>query len=136
MLGATPTEPTDKFTPQPFQVDVSENLASVFAKARRIASGNDPDFHFGEKRVAILTPGRAILSVPAAPKDQVPAEVLAGINRWLGPNSRKVAVISYTKLEALMDKDRGEIKCIPFLPKLCLLAAAGHNVVVFEGHTS
>ena len=129
------SEPTDKFTPRRLDIDVPDYLASVFADARRVASGSHPQ-SLGEKRVAILTPGRAILSVPAVPKDQLQPEVLAGTNKWLGPDSRDIAVVAYTKLEALMDKDHGEIKCIPFLPKLCMLAAAGHNVVVFEGHSS
>jgi hypothetical protein len=135
MAVVNSSEPTDKFTPRLLDVDVPENLASVFTDARRIASGVHPQ-SLGETRVAILTPGRAIVSVPAIPRDQLSQEIRDGTNKWLGPKIREIAVVSYTKLEALMDEDHGKLKCIPFLPKLCILAAAGHHVVVFEGHPS
>jgi len=130
-----PSEPTNKFTPRLLDVDVPDNLAAVFADARRLASGDHPQ-SLGEKHVVILTPGRAMVSVPALPRETLLPDVLAGVKKWLGPECRDIAVVSYTKLEALMDEDHGKVKCIPFLPKLCILAAAGNNVVVFEGHPS
>jgi hypothetical protein len=130
-----PSGPADKFTPRPLDVDVPDNLASVFVDARRLASGEHPH-SLGEKHVVILTPGRAMISIPALPKEALSPDLLAGTKKWLGPESRDITVVSYTKLEALMDEDHGKIKCVPFLPKLCILAAAGHNVVVFEGHPS
>jgi len=135
MAARDPPEPIDKFTPHLLHVDVPENLAYVFAHARRIASGEDPDFRPGEKHVAILTPGRAIVSIPAVPKDLVLPATLSEVKTWLG-SSLDIAVVSYTEFEALMDKDQGKLKCIPFLPRLGILAAAGYNVVVFEGHPS
>lgn len=130
-----PTGPTDKFTPRLLDVDVPDNLAFMFADARRLASGDHPQ-SLGEKHVVILTPGRAMVSVPALPRETLLPDVLAGAKKWLGPECRDIAVVSYTKLEALMDEDHGKVKCIPFLPRLCMLAAAGNNVVVFEGHPS
>lgn len=127
---------TDKFTPRLLEVDVPDNLISVFAKARRIAAGLEPGFHLGEKHVVILTPGRTIISIPAPPKDLISPALLAGMKTWLGSDSRNFAVVAYTNFEALMDEDNGKLKCIPFIPRLCILAGAGHNVVVFEGHPS
>ena len=130
MAARDPPEPIDKFTPHLLHVDVPENLAYVFAHARRIASGEDPDFRPGEKHVAILTPGRAIVSIPAVPKDLVLPATLSEVKTWLG-SSLDIAVVSYTEFEALMDKDQGKLKCIPFLPRLGILAAAGYNAVSY-----
>lgn len=135
MAVREPSEPTDKFTPQLLNDDVPNDLLSVFARARRIASGEDPDFQLGERCVAIVTPGRLIVPIPVLPKDQLPPALPADMKAWLGSRP-DIVVVSYTKLEALMDEEHGSLKCIPFLPMLCILGAAGHNVVVFEGHPS
>jgi hypothetical protein len=128
--------PDNKFTPRLLDVDVPDNLAGVFANARRISSGTHPDFLSSEKRVAILTPGRAIITIPALPKEQVLPKTLSAVEAFLGSKSRDIIVISWTRLDALMEDERGKLQCIPFLPQLCTFAAAGHTVVVFEGHPS
>jgi hypothetical protein len=140
MAGPDSSEPTGIFTPRLLEADVPENLASVFAQARRIASGDDPLFPSGQKRVAIVTPGRAIVSIPAPPEDLVTAKTLRALKTLFGPVNRDIAIISYTKLDSLMGGDHGRFTaesaqaCIPSLPRLMMLAAAGHKLVVFEGH--
>jgi len=76
------------------------NLAAMFADARRLASGDHPQ-SLGQKHVVILT------------RETLGPDLLAGTKKWLGPECRDIAVVSYTKLEALMDEDHGKIKCIP-----------------------
>jgi hypothetical protein len=125
------SETTDKFAPQMLGVEVPDDLASLFARARSMASGEDPNFHPGEKGVVIITPGRSFVSMPPLPKESLSA----GLEKWPGPDS-DVAVISYTRLDALMDPENGRLKCIPFLPRLMMMAAGVHSVVVFEGHPS
>jgi hypothetical protein len=129
------SEPTDKFAPRMLDVEVPDDLASLFARARGIASGEDPNFHPGEKGVVILTPGRAFASMPPLPKEGPPQDLSTGSEKWPSPNA-DIAVISYTRLDALMDPDNGKLKCVPFLPRLMTMAARVHSVVVFEGHPS
>lgn len=125
---------TDKFTPCRLDADAPDNLEAIFARARRIAAGEDAELNPGERRVVIVTPGRAFVTIPPVPQNLMRAETLAGLNKWLGHASRNIAVIGYTSLPGLTDQDQGKLKCIPFLPQLMMMTAAGHNIVVFEGH--
>jgi hypothetical protein len=86
--------------------------------------------------VAIVTPGRLVMFTPALQSGAAAGLALVGVGQIL--RSRvpvDVAVISYTKLEAL-NADEEKTKCIPFLGHLMAFAHSGHRVVVFEGHPS
>jgi hypothetical protein len=116
---------SDLFEPHMPDVDRPPDLAAVFTTAR--AAGDSPEVH-------IVTPGRMIMRIPA-PRG-MPDSALAGARELLKSAAPlDVAVISYTRLEAIM-ADENRTKCIPFLGHLLGFAAAGHRVVVFEGHPS
>jgi hypothetical protein len=111
-------------------VDRPADVAEVFAKARQAVA--DPV----QRRVAIVTPGRMIMFVPAPDKAPEGEGSLAGIKDLLKSTSPlAITAISYTKLEALM-ADETHTKCIPFLGHLLAMAFLGHHVIVFEGHHS
>jgi hypothetical protein len=109
-------------------VDRPADLAEVFAKARQMVA--DP----AQPRVAIVTPGRMVMLVPAPRKP--PQTGLAGIKALLKSDSPlAITAVSYTKLDAMM-ADEEKTKCIPFLGHLLAMAFLGHKVIVFEGHRS
>lgn len=115
-------------------VDVVSDLAAVFAKAR---SEEDAARGAGQCQVAIINPGRMIMFMPGPSLGSVPEDsALASRRALLGSDAPlDITVISYTKLEALME-DKERTKCIPFLGHLISFAYCGHRVVVFEGHPS
>ena len=76
-------------------VDRPADVAEVFAKARQAVA--DPV----QRRVAIVTPGRMIMFVPAPDKAPEGEGSLAGIKDLLKSTSPlAITAISYTKLES------------------------------------
>jgi hypothetical protein len=106
----------------------AQDLTPVFAEARRLAAGS----------VVVVTPGRLLMPVPAAPADALTDAERRKQKEMLGSGlALRICVVAHTDLRGLIAEDgMGKLKCIPFLASLCIFAAAGHNVVVFEGHPS
>ncbi len=121
------------------EVDVPRDLDARFARARRIASGdevvaNPHDRVEGQRHLVIVTPGRMCMMNPCPRPGTMQASVVAAIEQ-LAPSSKPltIAVIALTELRSL----RASLaKAIPFVGYLLGLAYVGHTVVVFEGHAS
>ncbi|HTD44010.1 MAG TPA: hypothetical protein VK687_07505 [Bryobacteraceae bacterium] len=121
-------EPPNLFEPHMPEVDVPPDLQGVFTKARiEIASGD-------ERRIGIVTPGRMVMLQPAPPPGSIPKEFVAQVSQLL-PSAKplNITFVGHTQLEALM---QDKAKCIPQLGQLLGFAYLGHNVIVFEGHSS
>ena len=133
--GATPAD----FTPRMPEVDVPPDLDARFARARRIASGdevvpNRGGRGEGQRHLVIVTPGRMCMMYPCPQPGSMQAGTVAAIER-LAPSSKPltIAVIALTELRAV----RASLaKAIPFVGYLLGLAYVRHTVVVFEGHAS
>jgi len=127
------------FSPRMPEVDVPPDLEDRFARARRIASGDEsvPDPSSppqGQRRLVIVTPGRMCMVHKCPPPGSMQASAVAAIEK-IAPSSKPlgIAVIAFTELRAL----RASLaKAIPFAGYLLGLAYVGHAVVVFEGHPS
>ncbi len=122
------------------KVDLDRDIDVCFAQARQLSAGaiDVPDEAPGQRRVAVITPGRLIMSIPCPPPDAVSEEMLAGIRRIVPQEpKRAIAVVAYNEL-ALQDARTAEEmnSRIPFLGYLMGMAFDGHTVVVFEGHPS
>lgn len=136
-------EPGDIFEPHMPGVDVLSDMDAFFADIRHGLETADVESASGDGRlipgqrgVAIVTPGRSALFIPAPPPGSMSRKNVESAKRGLRANKiLKISVISYTKLEAVME-DKEKTKCIPFLGHLISFAYLGHNVVVFEGHPS
>lgn len=121
-------EPSNPFEPQMPGVDVLPDMQALFVKARNeIASGD-------ERRVGIVTPGRMIMLQSAPRPGSIPKEFVAQVSQLL-PSTKplNITFVGYTQLEALM---QDKAKCIPQFGQLLGFAYLGHNVLVFEGHSS
>jgi hypothetical protein len=124
-------------------VDVLSDMDAFFTNVRRmVETGDMPEgsrLQKGQRCLAIITPGRMISFIPALPPNSVSPDTIEKTRNLSplagGKQSLNISVISYTKLEALM-QDRDKTKCIPFLGFLISFAYLGHNVIVFEGHPS
>lgn len=124
----------DLFAPRMPEVDFPVHLEEVFAKARRVGSGELAPPNSTGRHLAIVTPGRMVMMHPCpAPGTMSPTAVESVEKILSSENKRKVAVIAFTELEAL----RADLKkAIPFFGLLTGLAYIGHSVWVFEGHSS
>jgi len=128
-------EVKDLFTPHPPEVDIRPDIESVFSKARAAAdeSREDEDGLF-HRQVIIVTPGRLLISKVCPLPSEIPADELFRLTSLIPPQPQKnISVISYTYLEALK---KDILQTIPFFGFLLGFAAIGHNVWVFEGHSS
>jgi hypothetical protein len=129
--------PADIYEPHMPGVDVLSNIGELFEAARRALEGEGEPIENlveGQRAVAIVTPGRMIVYQPCPPPGSMEDERIREMRRLMPPQEeRKVAVVSYTMLDALM-QDETKTKCIPFLGILMAYAYVGYNVVVFEGH--
>ena len=124
------------FEPYMPAVDVPADIGAVFEKARTAVANAGPQqgLASGQRCLGIVTPGRMVMIVPAPKPGSVPDQFVAQVKALL-PASRplNVTAISFTSLEPLR-KDLA--KCIPMLGQLLAFAYVGHNVLVFEGHSS
>ncbi len=128
-------EMKDLFTPHAPEVDIRSDIESVFSKARATADETREDeeglFH---RQVIIVTPGRLLISKICPLPSEIPPEELSRLTSLIPPQPPKnIAVISYTYLDALK---KNILKAIPFFGFLLGWSAIGHNVWVFEGHSS
>ncbi len=116
-------------------VDLSRDVASVFAAARHASSGETvrPDAP-DRRQVVLVTPSRVTMlhSCPA-PGSLSPLELAAAEGIAPVATPRNVAVITYTELDPMSS----EIStAIPFFDLLKKLGYLGHAVWIFEGHVS
>src|SRR5262249_47374505 len=130
---AEPSAAQADFTPRMPEVDVPPDLAARFARARRIASGDEVVANprgrvEGQRHLVIVTPGRMCMMHPCPRPGSMQAGAVAAIEQ-LAPSSKPltIAVIALTELRAL----RASLaRAIPFVGYLLGLAYAGHTVVV------
>jgi hypothetical protein len=142
-------EPEDIFQPHMPGVELLSDMDEVFRQARRLSAtgeypvgveGLAPEAAAevlkleGQHSVAIVTPGRALMPVPAPKLSSVPQSSAEAMRKMLSPDPpQNISVVSYTYVKALVED---KSKAVPFLGILVGLAAIGHTVVVFEGHSS
>ena len=125
----------DPFKPYMPEVDISSN-STVFASARTdiARAGTKERLAPGQRCIGIMTPGRLLMFVGAPIPGTVPAEFVAQVKALLpAEKPLNITAISFTALDSLM---RDKAKCIPMLGQLLGFAYVGHNVLVFEGHSS
>lgn len=106
----------------------SSAIERVFAAIRERAA---------ERQLVILRPDGKPLAVPAPPRESVPPEQLAGVDRIL-PSSvpRRVAVIGDTAWSVAAQPNlREAASAIPFFGLLMGLSVAGHAVWIFDAAT-
>jgi len=130
MVSAVPRMP---------DVDVPSDVEERFAKAWRVASGTEVPAPFAgaaisQRYIVVMTPGRTLMIQPCPRPNSMPPEHVQAIEKIAPAGSPlKIAVIAFTQLDSLMEKEQ---KAIPFLGYLLGLSYLGHTVVVFEGHPS
>lgn len=127
-------------TPYMPQVDPVADFAGCIAKARELSSRatDVPGQDKGQRRVALITPGRLIMAIPCPPAGAVTNEMLVGI-RNIVPDEPKLAVTVIAFNDIVKHNALNPVQInslIPFLGYLAGMAYDGHNVVVFEGHPS
>ncbi len=127
----------DIFTPHMPGVDLFSDMDAIFNEARRALLTGDRSSEkneSGQRAIAIVTPGRLTMFVQCPPPGSMLSKDVAPMTKLMPPETPlNISVVSYTFLEALMsDKPR----CLPFLGYLVAWGYIGHNVVVFEGHSS
>ena len=124
------------FEPHMPEVDFRPDLQRVFADARQTvaAAGAKQGLGPGQRCLGMMTPGRLVMIVPAPKPGTVPAQFVAQVKALLASEKPlNITAVAFTELEPLM-KDKA--KSIPMLGQLLGFAYLGHNVVVFEGHSS
>lgn len=147
-------EPDDKFEPHMPGVDVLSDMDGFFEMARSLsdAEGYEKKLQdietakfvhkdsslerppVGQRYVVFVTPGRAIMPLPAAKPNSVSKEKLKPMRDILQTDRPlKITAISYTRLDAYLE-DKTKTKCVPFLGFLLAFAYLGHDVLLFEGH--
>lgn len=121
------------------EVDVPSDLEARFAKAWRVASGQETPAPLAgavisQRYIVIMTPGRTLMIQPCPRPNSMSPQHVQAIEKIAPAGSPlNIAVIAFTQLDALMEKEQ---KAIPFLGYLLGLSYVGHTVVVFEGHPS
>ena len=127
-------------TPYMPQVDPVADFVGCFAKARELSSGatDVPGQDKGQRRVALITPGRLIMPIACPPAGAVTSEMLSSIRRIVPQEPQQaITVIAFNDIVKQNALNPGQINAlIPFLGYLLGMAYDGHNVVVFEGHPS
>lgn len=115
------------------KVDTHQDLCVVFSKARELSAGSETG-----RSVAIVTPGRLIMSVACPPANAVSPQMLEGVRRIVPENPKQqITVIANNNVVAANAYTAREANTlIPFLGYLTGMAFDGHTVVVFEGHPS
>lgn len=117
------------------EVDIREGLKPIFDKAKKLAEEEiELDDGSRLRQVVIISPGRLLLKKESYPPDTLPSENRSVLEELIpSEKSLKIAVITYTYLDALRENVR---KAIPFFDYLLGFACIGHTVWVFEGHSS
>jgi len=142
-------EPSDIFEPHMPGVELLSDMDAVFNQSRRTAAtgeysaepGEYPaevvaelEKYKGQRSVAIVTPGRLVMYVPAPEPGSVGEASEAAVRKLMPPDPPlSITVVSYTYVKALIED---KTRAIPFLGFLLGFTSIGHTVVVFEGHPS
>jgi len=127
-------------TPHMPAVDEGRDFAACLAQARQVSAGAVvvPNWEFGRRCVAIVTPGRLIVPVPCPAADAVTPAMLAAIRKIVPAEPKlTVSAVAFTAVPGrgpLSPAQAGAF--IPFVGYLLGLAFDGHTVVAFEGHPS
>jgi len=135
-LKPVPEDLSHLFQPRMPAVDIRPGMRVVFADARARVANPDPKVGLapGQRCLGILTPGRMTMFVPAPKPGTVPPEFVQQVEQRLPAEPRlNVTAIAFTELQPLM---QDMARCIPHLGQLLGFAYVGHNVIVFEGHSS
>ena len=152
-------QPEDIFEPNMPGVDLLSDMDGFFMQVRKLLEAKNIDEYIQSaglslldhphnagkenpeevRYVAVITPGRIISLAPGFPVSHPNAKLekeLASVESLLPSETPlQITAISYTKLEAF-EKDTTWTQCIPFFGYLLAFASLGHNVIVFEGHSS
>jgi hypothetical protein len=128
---------------------VRTQQAATFQLARRIAVKGKVLCPGGvtERCVALVTPGRLIIPIPCLPGDTYDPDLVAALGRMVSDQkAQTISVIAFNDLpKQILPADQLEWQgitsklidtMIPFLGLLMCMTNFGHNVVVFEGHSS
>jgi hypothetical protein len=120
-------------------VDTPSDIEDRFKKAWRLAS-EGPEIAAltaapsGQRIIVIVTPGRMMMVQPCPRPGSMAANNIQAIEKIAPPRKpSNIAVIAYTELDAVT---RDISRAIPFLGYVLGLSYIGHNVIVFEGHSS
>ncbi len=125
------------FDPHMPHVEIVPDIAERFAEARRAVvggieplPGHDPD----QRYVVLVTPGRMLMEQPCPKAGTVPPEMLTDIEAMVPPQpALNISVIALNEIPAILSDAQ---QTIPFFGYLLGLCYIGHNVLVFEGHSS
>lgn len=122
------------------EVEVDCDIAECFRQARQMSAGvvTGPGEVAGERRVALITPGRLVMSIPCPRAGSVTEEMLAAVRGIIpGQPKQAITVIAFNDVVAQGALNIGQVNSlIPFLGYLMGMAFDGHTVVVFEGHAA
>src|SRR5260221_1680085 len=116
------------------EVDTPPNLEEIFAKARRVGTGQLAPPTSKCRHTAVVTPGRMVMMHPCPEPGAMSPTAVESVEKLVSSSiKRQVAVIAYTELTALRED---LMKTIPFFGLLTGMTYIGHSVWVFEGHSS
>jgi hypothetical protein len=127
---------------------VREQQDATFQLARRIATKGKVLRPGGltERCVALVTPGRLIIPIPCPPGGTYDPDLVATLRRMVSDQeAQTISVIAFNDLSKPIPADHLESQgitaqlidtMIPSLGLLTCMSSFGHNVVVFEGHSS
>jgi len=122
------------------EVETACDIAACFAEARKMSEGeiNAPGETSGERRVALITPGRLIMSIPCPSPSAVSEAMIEGVRRIVPPQPKQaITVIAFNDAVTHGALNIQQLNAlVPFLGYLMGMAFDGHTVVVFEGHPS
>jgi len=131
-----PIPPIDPalFQPRMPEVDTPPNLEEIFAKARKVGTGELSPTNSKGRHTAVVTPGRMVMMHPCPEPGTMSPTAVESVEKLLpSTTKRQIAVIAYTDLRAM----RADLmKTIPFYGMLTGMAYIGHSVWIFEGHPS
>jgi hypothetical protein len=124
------------------EVDVRQDIARYFARARELVSAHEPGDHPDQRYVVLITPGRLLLPLACPKPGSIAPEMVQSVAR-LAPAvpPRQISVIAFTELfPAQVAQGPGSVanvaRLIPFLGYILGLGYIGHTVTIFEGHPS
>lgn len=135
--------PNHKVQMPEVEVYPSDKMREIFANARSLCSVKSGFLGLGtpERQVSLITPGRMIAQIPCPKQGSMNKDAVKSTEAILPAKPQKeVVAIAYTELKALMNGSVIDAQTvsnvIPFLGFLLGFSYIGHNVVIFEGHSS
>jgi hypothetical protein len=125
------------FDPHMPEVEVVPDIAERFAAARQAVVGGIeplPGHDADQRYVVLLTPGRMLMEQPCPQPGSIPPAMIADIEAIV-PSSPplNISVIALNEIQAILTDGA---KTIPFFGYLLGMCYGGHNVLIFEGHSS